>query len=144
MPSVGENITQAIVDALNAGDPKPATAFRTRVDALSTKELPAFIVYAVKERVEKRSENVKLRTRTVRVEAMVAGEAPADALVDPLYVYAVNTLLASNTVAALLRRIEESTIQWENEASYQDATIAFVDFEVEFPTMNDPTAAFSG
>jgi hypothetical protein len=59
---------------------------------------------------------------------MVEGQPPADTLVDPLYVFAVNTLLADATLAGLLRRLEETSLMWETEASYQDACIAVCDF----------------
>lgn len=139
MPSVGEQLVQAMSDALNAPSGKPCTCFRTRIDALATAELPAFVIYAVHEKPVMKGPSTKLRTRTVRLEAMVAGEPPADSLVDPLYVYAINTLLADTNLRQYIRRLEESQIQWETEASYQDACIAAIDFEAVFVTSNDPT-----
>jgi hypothetical protein len=139
MASVGEQLVQAMSDALNNGTSPPCTCFRTRIDAFATKELPAFVIYAVHEKPETRGPGTKLRKRTVRLEAMVAGEPPADSLVDPLYVYAINTLLADANLRQYIRRLEESQVQWETEASYQDACIAAIDFEIAFVTTNDPT-----
>lgn len=141
MASVGEDIVEAIADALNAPAGKPCTTWRTRVEALSEEhELPAFIVYAVNEQVETASRDVAKRTRTVRLECLVAGEAPADALIDPLYVFAVKTLFADAALWAQIRGLAESQIKWDTESGYQDLAIAQVDFDVVFATKRtDPT-----
>lgn len=139
MASIGEQIVQAMADVLNAPTDKPCVCYRTRIDALSAKELPAFVLFAIREQPETKGPNTRLRRRTIRLEAMVAGEPPADALTDPLYVFAVNTLLAADRLRQYIRRLEESQIQWETEASYQDACIAAIDFEVVFVTTNDPS-----
>jgi hypothetical protein len=52
MASAGEQIVAAMATALNAPSNKPATTYRTRVDALEAKELPAMILYAIEEKPE--------------------------------------------------------------------------------------------
>jgi hypothetical protein len=115
--------------ALNLPSNKPATTYRTRVDALEAKELPAMILYAIEESGSRLPGPAPgVRRRKVRLEMMVEGQPPADTLVDPLYVFAVNTLLADATLAGMLRRLEETSFMWETEASYQDACVAVCDF----------------
>ena len=138
--SAGEQLMQAMVAALNAPDPKPCKCYRTRIDALTAAELPAFVLYAVEEVAQTRGPNTKLRTRTVRLECMVEGEPPADSLIDPLYVYAIQALQGDAAFEGLLRKLDEARIQWQTEASYQDASVALIDFELVFVTsLTDPT-----
>lgn len=145
MASIREQIVAAFCAALNAPAGKPCTTFRTRVDAFSAAELPAMVVFALKEMVTTESSNTVLRKLTLRVEILVEGEPPADALIDPLYLFILSTLNSDSpmyldNVAVGIRRIEEMSIQFETEASYQDATVAIVDFDVVFATRaGDPT-----
>lgn len=144
MASVGEQIVAAMFAALNTAPSKPCAVYRNRVDALAAAELPAMIVYAVDERPGLRGPNTMLRLRTVRLECMVEAAPPADVLVDPLYVFAIVTLQADPTLQRLTRKITETSIQWETEASYQDRTVALVDLQVDFVTqLVDPSVAVS-
>lgn len=148
MPSsVRETIVQALCDALNAPSVKPCKTWRTRVDAFGSSELPAMVVFALSETVESNSTNTDLRTCTVRVEILVQGEPPADSLIDPLYVYLFATLDAAD--AALgghgIRRLQETRVQFETDPSYQDVTVAAVDFNVVYATrFGDPTVKVTG
>lgn len=150
--SVGEQIVQQMADALNtaagavvdahgmlvtAGN--PCATFRTRVDAFATGELPARVLYAVDEVSERINRDVVRRTRTVRLEHIVHGEPPADRVVDPLYVNAVNVLHADPTLAPMIRQMTDARTQWETDPSYEDACIAVTDFNVVFCTTNNPT-----
>jgi hypothetical protein len=137
--SVGEQIVQAIVDALNAPSDTPCVAYRNRVDPFSGVELPACGVFAVEETATRESMHLMKRTRTVRLELVLQGAPPLDSAADPLYVWAVQTLFASDTLAPLIRRLSEAHIVWETEASYDDACVCALDFAVEFTTTNDPT-----
>lgn len=127
--------------ALNAPVGKPATTYRTRVDALSSKELPAIVLYSLDEMVEVRGPHTRLRKRKVRLEAMIEGEPPADQALDPIYAFAVQTLIADAATAALVKGLYEAHMQWETEASYLDACVAVLDFEVHFTTTEDPAVA---
>lgn len=144
MASIGEQIVQAMADALNAPENKPAKTWRTRIDAIGSGELPAFVLYALTDDPNREGPNTVLHTRTVRLECMVEGEPPADALTDPLYVFAVQTLFAwgddETGYGANVRGLEEARVQWETEKSYADRCIAVVDFKVVFVTKaTDPT-----
>jgi hypothetical protein len=149
--SAGEVIVQSLCDTLNTPPAPPAGSgaaqlvapcktYRTRIDAFGSKELPAMVIYAVKEAVVTASSNTVKRTRTVRLEVMVMGEPPADTIVDPLYVFAIKTFDLIDNKAIGMRRLAEASIQWETEASYQDACIAVIDFDVVYATLaGDPT-----
>lgn len=137
--SVGEAIVKAVAAALNAPGNKPATTYRTRVDAINSGELPAFVLFAVEESSQRVSQNVRYRTRTLRLEAHVAGVPPADSLTDPLYVFAINTLYADAALFALIRQLDETRVQWEGMPSYEDRAVAAIDFDVVFSTFIDPT-----
>lgn len=138
--SIGEQIMEAMLAALNAPSVKPARTSRSRVDPLNTVELPAFVLFAQGESITAAGGSTRRHIRKVRLEAMVEGVEPADVLLDPLYVYAVNTLLADPTFGGLAKGCYESAIEWGQSASYQNACVALIDFEVHWTTTNDPSA----
>lgn len=143
MQSVGEQLVQAMCNALNAPVTKPCTTYRSRVDFLASSELPAMVIFAIRDDASERSNATTLHRRTVRVEMVVEGEPPADVAIDALYVYVVQTLSNSSVwdPASLgIRRLEEKGIQMETEASYSDATAAVLDFEIVYVAKaDDPT-----
>jgi len=146
MSSIREQIVVAFVAALNAPEAKPCVFSRTRVDMFAAAELPGGVVYAMQDDSDERGADVNLHKARVRVEIVVAGEAPADALIDPIYVYVVNTVMANESAVWAvpgLKQLKEIRTQFESEASYQDSTMAFVEFEAIFATMTDPTVAFN-
>jgi hypothetical protein len=141
--SIREQILKAFITALNAPSNKPATASRSRVDALSSGELPAFVVRARDEDAARRGPTASLRSLRVRVESHVEGAAPADSLLDPLLVYVVQTVYADTGIAALIREIDETHIDWEAESGYAEVATAAQDFTVTFATQAaDPTQKF--
>lgn len=148
MPSsVREVIVQALCDALNAPSVKPCVTWRTRVDAFGSSELPAMVVFALAEDVASQSTSTDLRTCTIRVEILVTGLPPADALIDPLYVYLFETLDAAGVALGSLgiRRMQEMKLQFETDPSYEDVTLAAVDFQVVYATrFGDPTTKVTG
>lgn len=135
----------AIVAALNAGTggldgAPPCAAYRTRVDALQAGELPAYIVRAVDEQIERKSTDIVLRVLTVRVECHSAGQAPQDMALDPLLNYAVQVLFVNDALAALIKGLEESRIQWDIEPALEEQALAALDFQVIYATRaTDPT-----
>lgn len=148
MASVGEQLVQAICDLLNSPASKPCSTYRSRIDAFSKEELPAMVVFAVKDDAETLSNVTVLHSRTVRIEMIVEGEPPADAALDALYVYVLKTLDDDsiwNPSSLGIRRLQEKGMQMETEASYQDACAAVLDFEIVFATKaGDPTQKVMG
>jgi predicted secreted protein len=140
MASVRDQVIAAAVAAMNAGS-APGIAYRTRVDAFSAGELPAFAIYPATEALERVSVNVVKHTMTLRAEAMTAGVAPQDEALDPLLVYAVKTLYASAEFQTFLKDFSEERVQWQVEAAQDDIACAAQDFRVVFLTLaNDPEA----
>ncbi|MCU1285930.1 MAG: hypothetical protein JWO13_2280 [Acidobacteriales bacterium] len=137
--SVNEQVLAAMAVALNAPLDKPAATYRTRVDAFAASELPAFVLFAGKQNPNRESTHRVNRKLTVRLEAIVAAEAPADKLTDPLYVYAVNTLMAWAAGADMIQSLSEAAIEWQTEAGLSDVCIASIEFDVVFTTTLDPT-----
>lgn len=143
--SIGEQIVQQMVAALNAPVGKPCATVRGQVDPVAAPQLPCIFVYCLKESQELRSNATGRRIRTVRLLLIVEGNSPADALLDPLYMFAVTTLRAaassdSNPLGMLLKQLYDSGIEWYAEASYEDRSVATVDFEVHFVTsLDDPS-----
>jgi hypothetical protein len=134
-----EQILAAAIAALNAASNPPATAYRTRIDPVNQGELPAIVLYGLKETVEHAGPTTRRRILTMRLEIVQEGAAPADAAIDPIYLFAVNTLMADATLGGLVKGLYEIAVQWETEASYQDACVAVVDFEVHYTTTENPS-----
>jgi hypothetical protein len=144
-PSVGEQIMQALVTAMNASPQKPATTTRARADAYSEAELPAYVLYATEEAAQIQSPNILLRKRRVRLEILVAGQPPIDAAVDPLFVYAVQTIVQDEATQAFTRKISQVQMAWEIQPGAQDLGVAAVDFDVTYVTAaDDPTKLITG
>ena len=137
--SIGEQIILKMIAVLNAPVPKPAMCWRSRVEAFASRELPAFVLYNLKEPVERISRDQLARTRRVRLECLVASPPPADAAVDPLYVFAIQMLLADPTLGGMVRSVAEAEIVWDVESGYQQVAVAGIEFEVEYSTTLDPT-----
>jgi hypothetical protein len=142
--SVRDKITAKAVEVLNAPAGKPATAFRSRTDALSQVEGQAkgIVVYPMKESGETAGRTVSLRTMTLRFETMTAGDAPQDQALDEVLVYITQTLYASQAFLDMTRRITEVGIEWQFEGGELELGFAAVDFEVQYTVqVDDPTIA---
>lgn len=142
-----------MVATLNAPSDKPATTYRSRPDALNEEELSAFVLYAMEEESKIRSGGTAQsggtveRTRKVCLEIQTKGPAPADAQLDPLYVWAVQTLLADSTLPTLLRwrSLHDARIQWDTQAGASDLAVALVVFTFDYYTTRlDPTLLIPG
>jgi hypothetical protein len=138
-PSIREQILTAMVTALNAPEPKPAVTERDRVDAVTG---PAIVLHAVEERVDISSRGIYVRRLKVRLEMYVSAPAPADSAIDPLYTFAVNTLMQSEALGEFLQELREAQMQWGAVAGEQDLAMAQLDFEAVYTTTADPTEIF--
>ncbi len=147
--SIRERILQQLVVAMNAGVEKPGPTYRTRAEALSgggggaedtTGELPAYVLFALDSTPERKSPTTTYHQLTFRLECLMAGEPPMDAALDPMLVYAAQTLFTACEALGMVKGLEEAQIQWEVEPAYDNVAIATADFRVEFATAaNDPT-----
>ena len=136
-----DQIVAAAVAALNNGADCPATAYRTRLDALNSGELPAFLVCVTSESVERIGGDSAQRKLTLHVEAMDAGAPPQDQALDPLLTYAAQALWADAAFQALIVGMSEGKLAWEFQAGASDYACAAIDFEVTYTTALDPSQA---
>lgn len=140
MASIGEQIVAAMVAALNASPSKPATCYRSRVDAFAAPELPAMVLYNVRERIIRKSQHNAYRQRTVRLEVLCAGPPPVDALIDPLFIYATQALWNDPSFGGLDLGLEPVAAIWEEAPGYPDVAMAAFDFDFIYVTkLDDPT-----
>ena len=140
--SIRETIVKAVVEQFNVPSTKPATATRSRTSAYGGSELPAFVIYPVEEDPERAGPNVSLRKLRLRVESVVQGEPPVDAILDPLLNYAVQRMYAIyDTLAALgVRGISEVHVAWVMEPGAYELGLAYTDFEITYTSkVTDPT-----
>jgi len=138
--SVRERILSALVVAMNAGAEKPGPAYRTRVEAFASTELPAYVVFAMESTPDRKGPKTTYHELMVRLECLMAGEAPMDAALDPMLVYAVQAMFAACEALGSVKGLQEAQIQWEVEPAYENVAIATADFRVTFATVfNDPT-----
>jgi hypothetical protein len=142
--SIRDKIIAKAVEVLNAPTVKPATAYRSRTDALSQVEAQAkgIVVYPMKENGVTEGRTISMRTMILRFEAMTAGDAPQDQALDEVLVYIVQTLYASQAFLDMTRRITEVGIEWQFEGGELELGFAAVDFEVQYTVqIDDPTIA---
>lgn len=145
MSTVREQIINAAMAAMNADRPAGVPEC-TRVSALSftTKALPKFSLYPVKEEVQRINRGaICRRTFTLRIEcqagAMMLGPEPVDAMVDSMLAHATSTL-AGNELGGLVNSIEEVAVEWDFAASDTVVVGAIIDFVVDYQTLhNDQT-----
>lgn len=143
--SLREQITIAAMAVLNTSPPVgvPATT-RTRMQPYTPEELPAMTVKSLREEMETEKEGrwsyFLKRTFTLRVEFYVAGDA-ADSLIDPLYIWAGQSL-GGNSFGKLAEDCIEGLMEWEyadQDLPYAKATL---DFRVLYNTLKtDPTTS---
>ncbi len=150
MASRRELILAAIVAALtDAADKPPAlTIHRYRTRPIDSDRLPAAVVYVgpgrggVGENVSRMDHDTGLEhALSVRIELRIMGEPP-DAVLDPLYVWAVKTLRSNPTLGGLARDLEEQTSSFDAEERDRVYGALAIDVLVTFATKeNDPEAA---
>lgn len=136
--TVGERIMQAVLGAMNAPADKPATTYRTALDAFGGKQIPAFVLEATSETVERYSADIAKHVRKFRIECLVRSvNPPVDPVADPLVSYAVQTVMLDESIGGLAKHLDVTGIEWAGEAAYENVGIATIDFEVTFYTKAD-------
>lgn len=138
--SVRERILAQLMVAMNAGAEKPGPTYRTRMEAFAAAELPAYVLFALDSSPDRKGPGTTYHQLQVRLECLMRGEAPMDAALDPMLVYAVQAMFAACEALGSVKGLEEAQTQWEIESAYENVALATVDFRVTFATaMNDPT-----
>ena len=143
--SIRELITLAAVAQLGAvGKPASLTIHRTRTLAIPDDQLPATVLYVVKElvaTVHGRTGVVVARQLVLRLEHRAAGD-PLDRSLDPLTTWAVQALFADPTLGGLAKNLEEVGLEWIAPPGQLDKALGAVahDFLVTYSTLRtDPT-----
>jgi hypothetical protein len=118
MPSRREQILDAVVTALGAvGKPSGLTVHRNRVLPIERDTLPAVVVYAIEEEMERGPNPTGPRARrrfTLRLEHRVevtSGTSPDEAL-DPLLCWGTQQLAADGRWGGLAHLTTEQRTQW--------------------------------
>lgn len=150
MASVRERIILAVVAAQDApGKPAGLTVHRRRYRPIDADKLPALVVYPVQEDPELANITPGDWDRTLRVRLELRAKAdpesgsPADAELDPLYVWAVKQMYADPTFGGLVKQVDEGTTAWPDKNPLGDEYAASAtDFTLEFETVaTDPETA---
>lgn len=140
-----ELIMRAIVAALN--DPsRPSdvpAAQRSRITGMSDDQLPAMVVYPVKEETERLGQLTR-RLFVFRLECITAGgadpETPVDGLLDPMVAWGTRAL-AGSKLGGLSQDTQELGCEWDIEARDYVYARASMDFGVRYVTpAGDQTA----
>lgn len=151
MASKRDAIVAASVTALSAASAgsftKPSglvvSRFRTRPTTRDTALSVA--VYPVAESSSRVGQNRSPLTQhklTVRLEcrAVVAVGSAADAILDPVLVWATQSLFADESLGGLASAIEETACQWGADEADETYAVAWKDVTVTFACLaNDPT-----
>ena len=144
--SVRETIIATVVSTLSAGSP-PATVIRSdqfqRTDANAS--LPAIMVYPLNEKVAEQTGSTAYRILSLAVECQVKGAPPIDQAIEPLYQWAIQKLLADDTLGGNAEWIQEVSTEWVFETADEDVCGARITFDIRYSTgRTDPTQTTSG
>lgn len=144
--SVRETIIATVVSTLSAGTP-PATVSRSnqfqRNDANAS--LPAIVVYPLEEKVLEQTFETVYKVLTVAVECQVKGAPPIDQAIDPLFQWAIQKLLADDTLGGLAEWIQEASTLWNFDSVDEDVCGARITFDIRYSSnRKDPTQASQG
>lgn len=135
--SIGEKCLQAIVTALDgAGKPAGSVVHRFRTLAIDSDQLPAFVVYAIEESVERagtRKGLVAGHSMTVAIEARVTNDEP-DVALDPLIAWAVAAILADATLGGYAMDVQHTGTHWAAVTEDKTYGAARIDFAVHYRT----------
>ena len=144
MASIREQITEALITALNTDTPAGVPQCeRSRGFATDTSVLPVMLFYPIHEEVQKvgpigigpvakRSLNIRI---DIRAESPAEGE-PIDKVLDPMISW-VSKALVNNKLNGLVHDIAETGIDWQIEMSDQQYGIATVDLVVQYQTLSN-------
>lgn len=132
-----ELLMQAVVAALDgAGKPAGAVVDRNRRQPTAASELPRISVERLDEGVEKAtaSRSSPLVDRRLRI-AVVSRIAGADAALDPFSQWAVQALMADQSLGGLAAGIDEQAVNWEyDEDSQVDYSVEARTFQIRYVT----------
>lgn len=137
MSSMREQVLLAVVAALDGHGAKPegTTVHRWRTRPVEQDELPAAVVYQVREATQDRATALLDRTLRVRVEARVraVGESPDQAL-DPLLTWIVRAMTEDPKFGGVAADTTEQETTWDAADLDRILGAAAVDFDIQYQT----------
>jgi hypothetical protein len=150
MPSIREQIAATVVDALQQpGAPGGLTVHRERTRPIDQDHLPAILVYFEDDEptpLEKQKFQAPLTQRHLNVvfemRAVPQGGQAPDEAVDPLYLWAMQQIMADEKFTGLAMGVTEGPMKWmakEADVVFAGATLHMT---IHYRTSRlDPTVA---
>ena len=136
--SLQSQVIAAVVDRLDQAT--SARAYRTRMSAFATAQLPAFNVFPDDGEAEYGTAGVVSRTFRFYVRHMAVALDQVDVAADALYVAGNKALMADPTLGGLVRSLREGKQKWEMEKGEVEIAALVVTYEAEFTTARaDPS-----
>jgi len=141
--SIREQIIIAIMDTLTGW--APGRVFRSRRDAIGSREMPAVAVYPVNENVEPQMSARARRSLNIAVEIIDRGSeadqdvlnpagCPPDKVSDETIVAIHRLIMGNQFLGGLCEFIDEGGTEWAIVAADQDIATARMGFAVSYIT----------
>jgi hypothetical protein len=138
----------ALVAAISSGGPSGLTVHRERTRPIETDSLPAIMVYAdddVPKTLAQQVYDAPLTERqfSLTLECRAAGSSGVsiDAALDPILVFAAQTVLANERFGGLASGVEEGRTVWASKEGDTPVAAAKLSFTIRYRTSRlDPTS----
>jgi hypothetical protein len=149
LSSIREQIMVLLVAALGAsGKPSGLTVHRERTRPIETDSLPAIMVYADDDAPKPLSQQVYAAPLTERqfslaleCRAQGSGSVSPDAALDPVLVWAVQTMVTGERFGGLASGVEEGRTVWSSREGDVPVASAKLSFTIRYRTSRlDPTS----
>jgi hypothetical protein len=146
--SIREQIMTALIAALSSGGPSGLTVHRERTRPIETDSLPAIMVYAdddVPATLAKQIYKAPLTERqlSIALECRAAGSSgvSVDEALDPILVFATQTIFANEQFGDLASGVEEGRTVWSSKEGDAPVAAAKISFTIRYRTSRlDPTS----
>lgn len=138
----------ALVAALSSGGPSGLTVHRERTRPIETDSLPAIMVYADDDVPKTLAQQIYKAPLTERqlgisLECRAAGSSgvSVDEALDPILVFAAQTVLANEQFGGLASGVEEGRTAWSSKEGDTQVAAAKLSFTIRYRTSRlDPTS----
>ena len=141
--SIQKQVLDYVVTALTAPG-APAPAFRTRTESFSADQMPAFNVYPLRGSREVAEDTVETLGQRFSFAVVPLGTAPSsvDVVLDPLFVWVCQRLLADTTLGGLVLDTTLDAWDWTFPAADSDISSCSMTFSALLAVKRaDPTAS---
>lgn len=146
--SIREQILAVLGAALAGGGPAGLTVHRERTRPIEIDSLPAIMVYAEDEQPKPLAgQNYRAplteRQLSIGVQCRAKGSSSTspDEALDPVLVWAIQTVFANETFGGLANGVEEDRTVWSSREGDDPIAAATVHFTIKYRTSRlDPTS----